>query len=347
MVYEHRSELHQLGHTQRHYLVAALKLSDKENQQRRAEILANLEAKLDSPIISYMDNLDTDAFMCDSDSRYLVEMLNNIDLSKGKIHLILHSHGGDFMAASQYSQLFRETFPKEFNIIVPSTANSAATMLTLSADKAVMGPGSVLGPIDPQICKHEPDSGQHIYLPAKLYMATIKSLEDSLRRTEDEEMKQLQHERLDKMDMTFARKCEALIIFVKSISQRLLREGLMKGRDEEEIKNTIEQLMGAGKYAIHESTILASDARNLRLNVETWDQNDEKWQLLWEYYNLVETLFKSRERDTWTKLFETKDYPITCRHPLESGGETAAEPTEQITEQSTLSAELRDKHGTK
>jgi len=47
----------------------------------------------------------------------------------------------------------------------------------------------------------------------------------------------------------------------------------------------------------------------LDLNVEFWDQADERWQLLWNYYLRVKALFQINQ--TVAKLFETTETSVT------------------------------------
>lgn len=67
-----------------------------------------------------------------------------------KISLILHTNGGDTSAAWRLINLLH-TFCDEFEVIIPSKAMSAGTLISLGADKIVMTKQAALGPIDPSI----------------------------------------------------------------------------------------------------------------------------------------------------------------------------------------------------
>lgn len=67
---------------------------------------------------------------------------------KNKLSLFLYSTGGVLEAPWPLVSLIKE-YCKEFEVIVPSKALSAATLLCLGADKIVMIPSSFLSPIDP------------------------------------------------------------------------------------------------------------------------------------------------------------------------------------------------------
>lgn len=67
-----------------------------------------------------------------------------------KISLVLHTRGGDTSAAWQLVNLL-QTFCDELEVIVPTKAMSAGTLISLGANKIVMTKQAALGPIDPSI----------------------------------------------------------------------------------------------------------------------------------------------------------------------------------------------------
>lgn len=67
-----------------------------------------------------------------------------------KVDLLIVSGGGDPMVAWRTISMLREKV-EEISVLVPHTAYSAATLLTLGADDIIMHPFANLGPIDPQI----------------------------------------------------------------------------------------------------------------------------------------------------------------------------------------------------
>ncbi len=64
--------------------------------------------------------------------------------------LVLHTPGGVTNATESLVDYLRAKFPT-IEVIVPTFAMSAGTMISLAADRIVMGHHSQLGPIDPQI----------------------------------------------------------------------------------------------------------------------------------------------------------------------------------------------------
>jgi ClpP class serine protease len=66
------------------------------------------------------------------------------------IDFIIHTPGGLFLAATQIARALKDRKGK-VTIYVPYYAMSGGTLIALAADKIIMSPHAVLGPIDPQI----------------------------------------------------------------------------------------------------------------------------------------------------------------------------------------------------
>lgn len=79
----------------------------------------------------------------------LMSVIYQMDCSKG-LTLVLHTPGGVPGAAESVVSYIREKFT-DVEVIIPTLAMSAGTMISLSADRIVMGRQSQLGPIDPQM----------------------------------------------------------------------------------------------------------------------------------------------------------------------------------------------------
>lgn len=67
-----------------------------------------------------------------------------------KISLLLYTRGGETLAAWSIGNLIRQ-FCEHFEVIVPSKAHSAGTLICLAADVIVMTKQATLGPIDPSV----------------------------------------------------------------------------------------------------------------------------------------------------------------------------------------------------
>ena len=71
-----------------------------------------------------------------------------------QINVVLHSPGGDGSIVEKIVDMCRSHLSgtnRKLRMIVPNIAKSAASVMSLGADKILMGYSSELGPIDPQI----------------------------------------------------------------------------------------------------------------------------------------------------------------------------------------------------
>ncbi len=67
-----------------------------------------------------------------------------------RLSLFLYTRGGETLAAWTLANLLRQ-FCKELEVIVPSKAHSAGTLLALAAQSIIMTRQATLGPIDPSV----------------------------------------------------------------------------------------------------------------------------------------------------------------------------------------------------
>jgi len=95
--------------------------------------------------------------------------LDNLDV-------ILHSTGGDLNEAYDIIKLCRRYTTGEVTVFVPMRAMSAATLISLGADKVILSETGKLGPLDPQI--PHPDSGR--YMPVRSVTEIPTVLEEGL-----------------------------------------------------------------------------------------------------------------------------------------------------------------------
>jgi hypothetical protein len=67
-----------------------------------------------------------------------------------KISLYIYSRGGETLAAWSIANLIRQ-FCTDFEVIIPSKAHSAATLICLASNRIIMTKQATIGPIDPSI----------------------------------------------------------------------------------------------------------------------------------------------------------------------------------------------------
>lgn len=123
----------------------------------RTRIIRALEKKHNSRVIALIHRQETLSILGIPLARYIdiqdsEEVLRAINLTAPEIpiDLILHTPGGLVLAAEQIANaLCRRKAP--VTVFVPHYAMSGGTLIALAADKIVMDPNAVLGPVDPQL----------------------------------------------------------------------------------------------------------------------------------------------------------------------------------------------------
>lgn len=123
---------------------------------------------------------------------------------KDTLNLVLRSNGGVLEAPLPIVSLIREFFDN-FSVYIPENAHSAATLLSLGANKLVMSPLSSLSPVDPQINLPNPEQ---------------KENQPSLRFSVEDVAGY--YKLLDKLQITDEKKVEALKFLTEKIHPALL-----------------------------------------------------------------------------------------------------------------------------
>ncbi|KKW10331.1 MAG: hypothetical protein UY49_C0026G0005 [Microgenomates group bacterium GW2011_GWC1_49_7] len=132
----------------------------KEMKISIKEAVEDVEENFDCNIISYFASPGSPVSMIDNNDCMLLddllyslkgEYIKGTDGKKYKrIGLFLHSGGGILESAIKFVDIIRQ-YANEYYVIVPIMAKSAATLMTLMADKQFFTSVSELGPVDPII----------------------------------------------------------------------------------------------------------------------------------------------------------------------------------------------------
>jgi ClpP class serine protease len=131
---------------QQHYLmtrrVRALRSLERRNGSRAITMIHRRETYsfLGIPFMGFIDIDDSEAVL------RAIEMTST-DLP---IDIVLHTPGGLVLAAEQIASALA-AHPAPVTVYVPHYAMSGGTLIALAADRIVMSPSAVLGPVDPQI----------------------------------------------------------------------------------------------------------------------------------------------------------------------------------------------------
>ncbi|MDP2637801.1 MAG: hypothetical protein Q8P26_01955 [Candidatus Levybacteria bacterium] len=162
-----------------------------DSNKRCSEIVKEIQNLTKRRTITYfaagLNN--TGAFVDDSDAISIEDLLSYPSDLEG-LDLILNSYGGSALAAERIVNVCRKYVQqnkiKEFRVVVPRFAKSAATMIALGADFILLCKNAELGPIDPQLILLGND-GKPFSKPG--YQIT-KAVDDLLSKSEDKTTKE-------------------------------------------------------------------------------------------------------------------------------------------------------------
>jgi hypothetical protein len=110
-------------------------------------ILTLAEKMLGGPLVTYWNSKNGE--IGDDDAEALRALLSNIPYSR-QLFLCLTSNGGNGLASLRIANLLRKRC-KSLVVLVPTYAASAATMISLAADKIWLAPHANLSPVDTKI----------------------------------------------------------------------------------------------------------------------------------------------------------------------------------------------------
>jgi ClpP class serine protease len=120
----------------------ALQALEKRNKSRAIALIHRREgfAFLGIPFGGYIDIDDSE------------EVIRAIEMTSDRmpIDMVLHTPGGLVLAAEQIASALA-AHPAPVTVYVPHYAMSGGTLIALAADRIVMSPSAVLGPVDPQV----------------------------------------------------------------------------------------------------------------------------------------------------------------------------------------------------
>lgn len=240
-------------------------VSQKDRYLRQL-LLRDIQEQTKRRLIVYFANRYENAQIDQRDIALMSELCK--DTAGQPADLMLETTGGFTDATEGLISLIQAVVP-DLRVIVASAAKSNGTLLGLAAKSIVMGATSELGPIEPQIngipCTvlDTPEIAKQNF---PLHKAGVFALQQT-----------------------------------KALAKRLLTNGMMKGKPEPDIDETIKKLSSRDHFFSHGSVINHLEAKQLGLNVEYLPPDSEVWQNLWLLYCMYD---HDCRRDKYLKVFE-------------------------------------------
>lgn len=254
----------------------------------RLELYKQIEQERNSKLIVFTtgDKVGMETQISSEMPEYFVNHLDKFNLPK-KISVLLYTRGGDTMAAWSLINLIKQ-FCDEYEVIVPSKARSAGTLICLGAKNVVMTKQATLGPIDPSLNSplnpQNPTFPQNSQARVPVSVESIKGYFEYARQ----ELSIDNQADLTKIFLDLSQQVHPIVIgnvFRSRTQIVMLAEKLLSEHfdDKDKIKNIISFL--CSESGSHDYPIYKREARNnLGLNIETPSQ---------EFYGSIKTIYDS------------------------------------------------------
>jgi len=210
--------------------------------------------------------------------------MHGMDWSKG-LSLIIHTPGGLINAAETLVAYLFSKFDK-IEVIVPTFAMSAGTMVCLASDKIVMGRQSQLGPIDPQM----PLGGRTV---------SARAVVDQFERAREELSKDLKMAHLwapilQSLGPSVLQEAQNALEYGERMVKGWLETRMFKGREDasELATNAASYFNQASLHKSHGKRIDRQEARSQQIVIEDLETDQEFQDQVLTAYHLMTIIFE-------------------------------------------------------
>lgn len=258
-------------------------------REERKNLIQEIENNRNSRVLCYItgDRNPTPAQIGDDAIRPIYDQLRSIG-KVNKLDLFIYSRGGAIDVPWRIVSALRN-YSKEWNILIPFRANSAATLLALGADNIILGSLGELGPIDPimNIRKVVPGSGgsstiiQEV-LNVEDIMAYIRFVKEKGGLSDQSVLSNSLIKLTDRIDAISLGSAFRTHSHIRDVAKRIL---LSRSKPaSEQILDTIIETLAEKVYA-HGHAIGFKSAKEIGLPVHeaTDELNTKMWELLNDY----------------------------------------------------------------
>lgn len=217
-----------------------------------------------------------------------MSVLHGMDYDR-TLTLILHTPGGNVNAAESLVEYLRSKF-RRIEVIVPTFALSAGTMITLASDLIIMGRQSQLGPIDPQMIY----SGR--YVSAQAIVDQFK-----LAKKEIEENISSAHvwaPILASLGPSLILESQNALQYGEEMVSRWLEKFMFSGIEEESVRRTKAKKVAryfndATRHKSHGRRINRDEARGLEVLVDDLEKDQLLQDGVLTIYHLMTIMFET------------------------------------------------------
>jgi hypothetical protein len=257
----------------------------------RTRIIKELQKRRGTYVISYVtstrENLEVQMAM--DSIRKIYEHLQLIDKPPKTydVDLFLHSNGGDGIVPWRLVTLIRE-YAKNFSVLVPFKAFSAATLTALGANCIVMHPMAMLGPTDPTVTNpFNPAnaSGQLVGISVEDVTAYISLIKEDVGIQHEDELVQAFNKLPDKVHPLALGNVKRSLSQSRMMAKKLLCLHMDTGTEEHKINEIVDNITSKLFYHGHPINRQEALTQIGITTVKSPPKQVEKfmWQLYMEY----------------------------------------------------------------
>jgi len=266
-----------------------------------SRLLKKIEKERESRVISYVTsqrqpgNLFPTKIAGDA-VPLLYEHLKAIGETQ-KISLFLETVGGDLNAPWPIVNLIRE-YCREFEVIVPSSAKSAGTLICLGANKIIMTPLSQLSPVDPEgLFKRQ---GKQIRLEVEDVLGFVDFAQNKIGLNEQESLAEILKILSQEIPPSVLGSVNRTLSQIRALSEKLLKLHIKDINRQSQINQIVENL--TQKLFSHTHSIGRREAKDLVGFKNIIQHADKIWEtsdkLLEKYHTFMEekSIFDPRKK---------------------------------------------------
>jgi len=265
--------------------------------ENRRDIIQEIEKLRKSTVICYLTTLRPGVQGAIGDDQVRV-MFDHLGLLKKRpienLDLFLVSNGGNGVIPWRLVSLFRE-FAKNFRVLIPYRAYSAATLIALGADEIVMHPFGELGPIDPSVSNdfnpRSPD-GRPVAISVEDVKAYITFIKKTVGITHEDELVKTIESLCSQVHPLALGNVERFVSQARMVATKVLKTHMQDDADHI-IDEMVENM--TSKLYFHGHPINRNEAKkDLKLKV-CQNCSPELEKLIWSLYLDFEAEFKNTE----------------------------------------------------
>ena len=219
--------------------------------------------------------------------RELIDQIDAISSDEKRVDVLIHSTGGDPLAAWKLMSILRERFDS-VGVLVPYMAFSAATLFCLGADEIVMHPHASLGPIDPQITIPQ-DGGKQREFSFEDVGAFLRFLKEEIGLSEQLHTTPIVEKLLSVVNAVHVGGAKRASELSTDVGERLLKMHMVS--DEQGRAREIAEGLNKSFFA-HGDAVSRTRARDLQLKVA--GSNPKLENMIWDAYLSIEEYLQFR-----------------------------------------------------